>query len=217
MYHVNGFVGTHSAQYYQLFCYVVLLIVGTQCLNGFVTKDVLTQKAASLGENRRRESQQRLVPEIKFTCSVTLTSWIFVAEDRGGGTEYPALQVWRPQSEDGAQYTKIYEIANPPNSTGDRNVYKYFVRPALAVQAGDILGIYQPSKSRSRYSIIYQEGGGPVNYRRDRLNASPDVFDLNQKNVKSDQSDYPLVGVQTSEFNPSFISHSSNASALIPR
>ena len=193
-------------------------IVGMQCLSGFVTKDMLIEKAASLGENRirgtRRGGQQRLVPGIKFTCSVKLSSWLFVADNSGGGSEYPALQVWRPQNENETQYTKIHEITGLPLGTDDTNVYQYFVQPALGVQAGDVLGIYQPSDRMSRYSIIYQERGGPINYRR---GGRIDTFNLNEGNVKTDQEDYPLVGVRISELTEtSYLVHTNIKSDLTP-
>ena len=44
-------------------------------------------------------------------------------------------------------------------------LYEFPVEPSLPFQSGDILGIFQPRRSRSRLRILYRTGSGnPLNF-----------------------------------------------------
>lgn len=65
----------------------------------------------------------------------------------------------------------------------------------MQVQAGDMLGMFQPDGKKSKYTLIFQEGGGPTNYRMNAM-GSLTTFNVDSNSVNTD---YPLVGVETSK------------------
>ena len=144
---------------------------------------------------QRRERDQRLFPDIRFTCNGFITKWIVGATlnedliDTGG---LPELQVWR--SAGGDSFTKrnfnIFTITNVPFT----NVYEYTLTSPLEFQEGDILGVYQPRQSDSQLVVYYQEDDGPGNYRQNRLNTALSTFTL----MDARDFDYPLVTVEIS-------------------
>ena len=145
----------------------------------------------------RREKQQRLFPAINFSCSAAVSGWIFVAEDKEGRGRnlYPEIQIWRTANTQ--QYSLHHTSSQQPTVTESSNVFRY---PGISVQVqpGDILGVYQPEGKKSRYTLTYQEHGGPINYRMDTKDA-PTTFSIDGNGVHTDQNDYPLVGVEISK------------------
>lgn len=177
-----------------------LTYVETQCMSGFLYEDSLRNKSALIGRTVTRQKEQVIVPEIKFTCSGTLSKWIFVAESLSGRgrNRYPELQVWRPQS------TEIYDIVHripiTPASTSQSNVYTHTISTPIQYQAGDVLGIYHPPADASAYKIYSVEHGGPDNYHMGRQESARVQFDLQSSDVGI-RRDYPLVGAETSQFS----------------
>lgn len=167
-------------------------------MSGFLDEDSLRNKAALIGRTVTRQREQVIVPEIKFTCSGTLSKWIFVAESISGHRKnrYPELQVWRPQS------TEIYDIVHTipitPESTSQTNVYTHTISTPIQYQAGDVLGIYHPPADASAYKIYSVEHGGPDNYHMGRQENARMQFDLQSSGVGI-RRDYPLVGAETSK------------------
>lgn len=174
-------------------------LAGTQCMEGFIGEDALRDKAVLIGRTVLRQSEQIIIPDIKFTCSGTLTQWRFVAQRfgvSGGRNKYPELQIWRPQNR--WIYNKIYSESFWPQSTGQRNVYTHTPSTPVAYQSGDVFGIYHPPRDASVYRIYSVEYGGPENFRMDRQGSARTQFDLRTSTVRTDRADYPLVGIVTS-------------------
>lgn len=182
---------------------VFSLCLAGQCLNGFAGIDTLINKAASVGKLVRREKQQRIFPGINFSCSATVSGWIFVAESRAGRGRnlYPELQIWSTANT--RQYSVLHTTSQQPRTTESVNVFRYSGISAQ-VNPGDVLGVYQPEGKKSRYTLTYQEHGGPTNYRMDAKDP-PATFSSDGTGVHTDQNDYPLVGVEISKpkFTPS--------------
>ena len=115
---------------------------------------------------RTRQSQQRIIPGIKFTCNGTLTKWIIGAQRRlTQATNYLQLQIWRQRqgssnTYDGTTFTDITAL----NATDDLNVYEYIPNPPLEFRTNDILGLYYPQISGTEVVVYYQVGGGPRNF-----------------------------------------------------
>ena len=170
-----------------------------QCLNGFLGNEAVGERAAYIGRNVRRERQQALFPDITFTCSGTLHGWFMVLEDRGqarGRNKYPEMQLWRRLGAT-SSYTKIHSMSGPPLDTTYSNVYKYSGL-SIEFQRGDVLGVHQSSDKKSRYAILFQERGGHVYY--DIRDDNPQgQFSPDDSDVRSNQSDYPLVGLDSSK------------------
>ena len=135
----------------------------------------------------RRDNQQRLFPDITFTCNGFITKWI-VGAKRGRGTLLPELQVWRNNGEGSFIKTKFSPL--PSNAT-DNNIVEYIPNPPLEFQEGDILGVYQPPHQHSALVVYYQDHDGPVNYAYEGYDSTVTL------DAADHHYDYPLVTVET--------------------
>ena len=104
-------------------------------------------------------NSQAIIPEINFTCAGSILSWTFGAGWQGSTPELTELQIWR-SSGDGS-YTKVGNttIMTEENTTG---LYQYPLSSPLPFQAGDILGYYQPARSRSQLRLLVVSQVDPV-------------------------------------------------------
>ena len=141
-----------------------------------------------------RDRQQRVFPDISFTCNGSITKWIVGAGTGGGSSPSSELQIWRRSGAD--SYTKVASTQLTAQSpTDDPNVYEYVPSSPLGFQEGDILGVYQREDS----SVVpyYQESTGPQNLRQSGIVslAANNLVAL----LQSDEYDYPLVTVETGE------------------
>lgn len=110
-----------------------------------------------------RHQAQRIIPNLRFDCDGAVTKWIVGAYWNRNGVLFPDLQLWR-RNASGA-YNKVCNTALNATSYNASWLYEFAVEPSLPFQRGDILGIFQPSRSRSRLRIIYRTGSGnPRNY-----------------------------------------------------
>ena len=172
----------------------------SSCVSGFLSSAVLQNKTfdVNIFDDRRRNRQQRVFPDINFTCSGNLTKWIV------GGTVGNALggevQIWRRNIGSENDYTKVgYSILYATDPDND-NVYEHIPDPPLEFQEGDILGVYQQGGG-DRMRVYYQETTGPANYRRPgNLNSDPPAPDA-LIGATLAQYDYPLVTVEICKLN----------------
>ena len=139
--------------------------------------------------------EQRVFPDINFTCSGNLTKWIVGGEV---GTSIGAeLQIWRKNDGSMSDYTRVgYSVLQASDPEND-DVYEYTPNPPLDFLEGDILGVYQRTGG-SHMRVYYQETTGPSNYRRvGDINTDPPVpATLTGVTLVTDQYDYPLVTVE---------------------
>ena len=140
-----------------------------------------------------RPRQQRLFPDIQFTCNGLITKWIVGAQARTNRTRMPELQIWRNVS--GNTFTKISSSLLIPNETDNSNVHEYTPNPPLMFQDGDILGVYQPEDSQSQLVLYYQDNTGPVNYRQSELE-NDSLSSFTYSGTPANEYDYPLVSVE---------------------
>ena len=125
-----------------------------ECASGFIDRETLT-----IGlQVRSRTQQQRIIPQLNFTCNGSLTKWIFAASWNGGtGRDlYPDLQIWRPSGN--STYMKVQNSTVNITAQNTTNRYEYILNPPLEFRAGDIVGIFQPSQARSRLYMQYYQG-----------------------------------------------------------
>ena len=168
------------------------------CASGFLSPPDLRQKTLEVNINSvsERERQQRLFPDIHFTCNGSITKWIVGAEMKGRGDDQPELQIWRRDRVGGNNYTKTNFSLLTPNETSDPNVHEYYPVIPLEFQEGDILGVYTPDGGDSELALYYQENTGPENHLQSNINPpAPFTFNLAKA---SNQNDYPLVTVEIS-------------------
>ena len=141
-----------------------------------------------------RQRQQRLFPDIQFTCNGILSKWIVGVRNRVGRfDEMPELQIWRKR--EGNTYTKVYFGLLSSSNNDSSTVREYILNPPIEFQEGDILGVYQPQEDRSDLLIYYQDNDGPNNYAID-TDVSLSSFTLGNIDKKHD---YPLVTVEVSQ------------------
>ena len=137
------------------------------CTSGFMSVDRMDVLFGNEGDvvTSRFGNVQGLFPEVNFTCSGTIQSWIFGALEQSNAPLLPEQQIWRPDGGDGS-YTRVESIST--NSTritlveeGQTGLYQYPLYSPLHFQAGDILGFFQPARINSQWLLrLEQEGRG---------------------------------------------------------
>ena len=140
---------------------------------------------------------QWLFPQLRITCSTTITKIRFVGETlQGGNDRIPEVQIWRKESPTSTRYSKIHRT---PRDAGmivvQPNLYSMSV--SWQVEPGDVLGVYQPDTKRSRYSFAMQERGGggeELSYALRNRRRAPDRFDVSKYDTSGHP--YPLVSVE---------------------
>ena len=141
--------------------------------------DLLRRRAMKIPEGRRSntnlDDEFRLIPDVSFTCSGTITGLLIGATYRigGGRDEYPEIQVWS-SNPDGTQFTRRGSPQTIKLNQGDFSpdgVYQYNLTTLMSFQSGDVLGVYQPEESDSAVTLFYNiDASAPTSLR---LNSNP--------------------------------------------
>ena len=183
----------------KLLCSVGVLAASDGATVGFPSESLVQSKALLLRSIRDRERTQRIFPDIRFSCSGSVTKWILVLGAGGGSMEYPQLQIWREEEGSGSYQRVGYTDINSPSSsiTDTYSVVEYSVTTPLSFQEGDILGAHQPRRSDSDVVMQFKDRGLLVSYRHDGEDNPLETFVVD--GAETDQTDYPLVGVETSK------------------
>ena len=182
----------------KLLCSVGVLAASDGATVGFPSESLVQSKALQRSIKERDETQ-RIFPDIRFSCSGSVTKWILVLEAGDGSMEYPQLQIWREEEGSGSYQRVGYTDINSPSSsiTDTYSVVEYSLTTPLAFQEGDILGAHQPHKDDSDVVMQFQDRGLLVSYRYDGEDNPLETFVVD--GAETDQTDYPLVGVETSK------------------
>ena len=183
------------------FIYFVLLYYSADndaCLNGFLSETELRQQTLKVNINGvvSRPRQQRLFPDIQFTCNGSITKWIVGAQTRtvGQTDELPTLQIWR-RVRGTNFYTQVgYSRLDTSKNYNSSVVVEYIPNPPLEFQEGDILGVYQPNPDLSKLVFYYQRNTGPSSYGY--VGDAPPTSMSLSNDVMFTKHDYPLVNVE---------------------
>ena len=142
-----------------------------------------------------KRDQQRLFPDLKFTCSDTISSVIVGADIvMGGLSAVPEVQVWRREAGNDDTYSRVssaslsaVSIQEVPLSPG---VYR--LETSLSFERGDILGIFYPA--RSNVLLASLRGYGSLVLSSDALSpqSSPESFQWNGS-TENTTIQWPLV------------------------
>ena len=145
-------------------------------------------------------NEQRLFPEMAFTCSGNITQWTYVGGERTVEAEkiyHPMLQIWRQVDKTAYVNSQSTSLFISYESRDRANIHIVNANPPLRVEEGDILGIYQPPESS--VIVYYQETSGPINLAMDRVFSSTSsgpaptsVFGL----VTAQANDWPLITIE---------------------
>ena len=135
-----------------------------ECANGFALQErVQTVRNVFNGGRPTLNSVQSVSPQINFTCDGNITKWIVGANWNSNRNLYPELQVWRRVND--SIPDRYHRVGNTTIAVASENtdsrVYEYPVDPPLPVEAGDVLGIFQPVGSDSRLRMLYERDTGP--------------------------------------------------------
>ena len=112
-----------------------------------------------LNNTGRRElgnSLQGIFPEVGFTCSGSIQSWVFGGQWVGWNS-FTELQIWKPTGDDGV-YTKAGNTTIMVEES-DSEFYEYPLSSPLDFQAGDVFGYYQPNNDLSQWRVLFEADG----------------------------------------------------------
>ena len=141
----------------------------------------------------RRDNQQRLFPDINFTCNGSITKLIAGVEIRNNDLPPRAvMQIWRRDYFDPNTYTFVNSTLIRLTAPLNNSVIEHSLESPMKFQKGDILGMYQPQRDNTRLVFSYQERDGPENYRVNRASSTVTL------GSPDNQYDYPLVTVEIS-------------------
>ena len=151
-----------------------------------------------------RHNRITIVPGITIGCNGSIRKWTFAAEmnDPSGILQYPSLEVWRRFSSSVVQ-RRSRTTLQTLSRTDKLNIYEVTPLTPLQVSAGDLLGIYQPSESRSVVSVYYRAMQiGPINYYADgnTLENLLGTFTVNANSMQITH-DLPLVNIEIGKLN----------------
>ena len=97
-----------------------------------------------------------IFPEVGFTCSGSISGWVFGAQWIRQGSLFTELQIWRPTGD--GHYTKVGNttIMTASNSS---QIYYYTLSAPLEFKAGDVLGYHQPNPLETQLAVYFEVGG----------------------------------------------------------
>ena len=167
-----------------------------ECANGFVLQERVQTVRNIFNRGRPTlNNRQSVSPQISFTCDGNITKWIVGANWDGEHALYPELQVWRRVND--SIPDRYYRVGNTIISVASQNsdsqVYEYPVDPPLPVEAGDVLGIFQPVGDDSRLRVYYERDAGPSTLYQ---TTSISQEDFPESGEPQSHSHLPLVTVE---------------------
>ena len=138
------------------------------CTSGFMSVDRMDDLLGNEGlVFVAFDAIQAIHPQVNFTCSGSILSWVFGALWEGNTDSFTdsftELQIWRPGSEDGS-YTKVGSTTIMVQRNRTR-LYEYRLSSPLAFQAGDVLGYYQPATTSSRLRLMFEGEGRGIEHQ----------------------------------------------------
>ena len=122
-----------------------------------------------------------------------------MARSRIGGdrNQYPQFQLWRLNGT--GIYRRVYEssVTSTMSGQSDFTVEEYIPDDPVPFEAGYIFGVYQSEESCRRLSVVYVDVPPGYGYDNCYRPASSPTF---SKRGSTEENNYPLVSVNTSEY-----------------
>ena len=174
--------------YYRLHNTVLLCsnLDAQMCIMGFPT--IVPDCSGSNCDTKRGTF---IVPDMRFTCSGTVTGWRVAGEHFGGNTNSKLIILRERSIEPGTYDTvdtiELGDCAGQSVETGMNNVYECTLnrRRRVSVQPGDIIGIETPGQANGKFRLYFDSSGGPTNYILD--SRAPQTINLSDSNLLIDQ------------------------------
>ncbi len=103
-----------------------------------------------------------LFPSMNFSCTGTITKWIFQAVDSGSGTMLPQMQVWREITQ--TPLAENYVLQSNSGTEDELHniggyVYEYVLTSPVAVSEGDVFGVLLPEATDRELLLHFQDFG----------------------------------------------------------
>ena len=141
----------------------------------------------------------RIIPEIFFTCSGTVTGWRAAGEIRSGGSAITnsVLSIWRERSSGSGTYDRVSGIELGICGTQDpaplvmSNIYECILPQTVSVQPGYIVGIELPQEGESKFRLYFNSQGGQTNYV---FGSHGTTFSLSQA-LSFEETDQPQISL----------------------
>lgn len=163
-----------------------------ECLgNGLFSPLTLKEKGLLLGSHSQSTEQSQWVfPSFAFTCDTVITAINYATLSITSGTKrkmHPKFQIWQNES---STYNYIHEISGKPTN-GNFNVNTYSGLQ-WNVQAGDVLGAYQPEAMKSMTYLSFQNRISLLSYVHHGKKRQFDIAEA------IPQRNFPLVSIESS-------------------
>ena len=148
-------------------CSNVFLSTVTTCINGCYPGGY------------EHDAITRLIPDVQFTCSGTVTKWKAAARlnTQSGHNSNTVLGIWRQSSSGSQMYNRISTLelgvcgsveATVVETTNQNSVYECTLPESsrVTVQTGDIVGIEFANNNELRFALLFDntQATGPKNY-----------------------------------------------------
>ena len=173
-----------------------------ECTSGFLSRQALERVvdnhlaiSGSL-DSTHPEMELRLFPDIKFTCSETITR-LTVAVDisTGGLSAVPEIQIWRPME---GKYSRVasaqLSVASLQEIPLQPGVYN--IETSLPFMEGDILGILYPTRSNVLLFSL-ADHGSPAHIRPIGLEEPPPLMFPEDSSLLNATKQWPMVAVDS--------------------
>ena len=169
----------------------MFVIIDTKCeIPDFVSFEEIQKVSKEITSvNGDHNKGHLFYKDIKFNCNGTITHVIIGAKNISveQSSEPPKLQIWRCNNNNSEYYSPSGPFIPLHYHNATENISTEYVRwynlsEPLAVQEGDLFGIYQPKDTTADSVIYYQRYSGPIHYQYNN-------------NSKSDYNVYHLVSV----------------------
>ena len=172
---------------------ILFTVAVSECTSGFMQLELLKRRAEKISsanlisETSLTDGETRVMPGLNFTCNGNITGLLLAVDLRtvgGSIVQYPQIQVWEPSTI--ITLPGFYTRGDHQNislSAGDDfstdGVLQYNLSPPLSFQSGDLLGVYQPERSKSVVRLFYaNDPGTPIGRKKDFF--STDLINIHQ-------------------------------------
>ena len=163
------------------------IIGGTDCSSGFISYEDIKKQAkyVTLVVDDDEQVENRFYKDIGFNCNGTITNVIVGVKNNLVQTmNPPEIRIWRSTGNEYTQSGPSIQLYydNAAQDVSTEYLRWYNLSEPVPIEAGDVLGIYQPAADVADSVIYYQEYSGPINF--------------NGNNMPTDSNYYPLVSVK---------------------